>query len=360
MHKKVCYFLILASIWGCSVKNKLIINNTDSRISYEGRIDQNNKFGTAMYWPGTSISIDFEGEEIYAMLDDEKGENFYNIIIDNKVVNVLKPNSKKQRYLLAKGLSKGKHHLQLYRKTEFTSGKTQFYNFIIKRNAKIVNPENKKIRKIEFYGNSISAGHGLDDLEGKDRGEAAYYNNYLSYSALTAQYFNAQYSCICKGGIGLMISWFPYTMPDIYDKLNPLDETSTWNFSKYIPDIVVVNLLQNDSWLVKKQNSKEFKNTFGETAPTKEFILESYKNFIGKLRKHYPNAEIICALGNMDATKKGSPWPEYINEAVTQLQDTKMHTLFFPYKETPKHPNREEHQKMAQLLIKYIEENIKF
>jgi Carbohydrate esterase 2 N-terminal len=357
---KLFQFLLLSVIvLGCSVKQDVVVNHTNPKIYYQGRIVQNKETGTELFWPGTSITIEFEGTEIYALLQDEKGENFYNVIVDNKVVKVLNPNSKKEKYPLATGLSQGKHVLQLFRKTEFTNGKTTFFNFSIHKNAKLLSVEPKK-RKIEFYGNSISAGHGIDDLEGKDRGEAQFYNNYLAYSALTARHYDADYNCICKGGIGLMISWFPYTMPDIYDKINPLDKNSFWDFSKKTPDIVVVNLFQNDSWLVKKPNSEMFKAAFGTTEPTKEYIINAYKTFILSIRKHYPNAEIICALGNMDVTKVSSPWPSYVQEAKSQLNDPKIHTLFFPYKETKGHPNRLEHEDMSKLLIKYIDENIKW
>jgi hypothetical protein len=32
--------------------------------------------------------------------------------------------------------------------------------------------------------------------------------------------------------------------------LDPVDSTSKWDFSGYTPDVVVINLFQNDSWLV--------------------------------------------------------------------------------------------------------------
>ncbi|HBK83473.1 MAG TPA: electron transporter RnfD [Flavobacterium sp.] len=359
MQKYIYYVIISWLLINCTSKKNLYVNHSHEKIRYEGRVSTDSLDGTALYWPGSSVSIDFIGTEIYAMLQDENGDNYYNVIVDNQIVNVLNPSSKKENYLLASGLSKGKHRVKLYRKTEFSNGKTIFYNFSLNKKSKILDPEIKKVRKIEFYGDSISAGHGIDDTEGKDRG-GVYFNNYLAYSSLTAQYFNAEYRCICKGGIGLMISWFPYTMPDIYNRINPLDPKSTWDFSLYTPDIVVVNLFQNDSWLVKNTQSNEFKAIFGETPPQKEFIVESYKKFIEKLRIHYPKANIICTLGNMDAIKVGSPWPDYIKEAVSKISDSKIHTLFFPYKETPKHPNKEEHQKMSDFLIKFIEENIEF
>lgn len=78
------------------------------------------------------------------------------------------------------------------------------------------------------------------------------------------------------------------------------------------------------------------------------------------IRSKYPKAQIICALGNMDATQKGSPWPGYIVKAVQQLNDSKIYTHFFPYKNTPGHPKVPEQKQMADNLIAYIDKNIKW
>lgn len=360
MNTRIIYTaFITILILGCAVKKELVVSNSDKVVAFEGRTQQNLDGSTELYWPGSSVSMTFEGSEIYAILNDEKGENYYNVILDNEIIKVFQPSARKEKYLLASGLSKGIHHIQLFKKTEFTSGKTTFYNFVLSSKAKVL-PKQPKKRHIEFYGNSITAGHGIDDVEGTDSGNAKFYNNYLAYGALTARYFDASYYCICKGGIGLMISWFPYTMPDIYKRVNPLDKESTWDFAKFTPDIVVVNLFQNDSWLIKKPNSSEFKAVFGNTPPTENEIKNAYKLFIASIRKQYPKAHIICALGNMDITKKDSPWPRYVQDAITDLNDSKVHELFFPYKETKGHPNKTEQEAMSKMLIKYIEDHIKW
>lgn len=358
-NKNFLSLIFTVLIFGCSAKRELVVKDTEKGVAYEGRTQQNLEGGTELYWPGSSVSITFEGSEISAVLQDDKGENYYNVILDKEVIKVLQPSANKEKYLLASGLSKGKHHIQLFKKTEFTSGKTTFYNFVLDNKGKVLSQQPKK-RHIEFYGNSISAGHGIDDVEGTDSGNAKYYNNYLAYSALTARHFDASYNCICKGGIGLMISWFPYTMPDIYKRINPLDKTSTWDFSKFTPDVVVVNLFQNDSWLIKKPNSPEFKAVFGNTPPTENEIKNAYQSFIASIRNQYPKAHIICALGNMDITKKGSPWPRYVQEATADLNDPNIHTLFFPYKETKGHPSKSEHEAMSKMLIEYIDNHIKW
>jgi len=222
-----------------------------------------------------------------------------------------------------------------------------------------VYPVTKKKIAIEFYGDSITSGYAVEDYSGKDRPDSIYTNSYNSYASVTARYFNADYTCISRGGIGVMVSWYPLIMPEMYDRLNPEDSDSKWNFTKSNPDVVVINLFQNDSWLVNIKDNEQFKSKFGEEKPSDEFIVKSYKDFVKTIRNKYPNTKIICMLGNMDITNYDSVWPGYVKEAVSALNDNKISTLFVPYKNTLGHPKVEEQQLIANSLISLIEKNIK-
>ncbi len=79
-----------------------------------------------------------------------------------------------------------------------------------------------------------------------------------------------------------------------------------------------------------------------------------------KIRNVYPAAQIICMLGNMDITQKGSPWPGYVKSAVEQLNDKKIFTYFASYKETPGHPKLKEQKILADGLIDFINQHIKW
>jgi len=208
--------------------------------------------------------------------------------------------------------------------------------------------------KIEYFGDSITAGYAVEDSSGKDSGAGQFKNNYISYAAITARHFNAEYYCTVKSGIGIMVSWFPLIMPEMYDRTDATDPNSKWDFSRYTPDIVVVNLFQNDSWIINIPSNEQFKARFGTTKPTDEQIIAAYANFIKSVRGKYPHAHIICALGNMDATRTGSPWPGYIDKAVASLNDANIYTNYFPYKNTGGHPNPKEQQAMADNLINFI------
>ncbi|WP_107830650.1 SGNH/GDSL hydrolase family protein [Mucilaginibacter yixingensis] len=332
----------------------------DTRIHYMGRVQMQN--GSAVLsWSGNSATINFNGTGADAILSDEKGDNFLDVIVDGKVVNVIHPDTTMmKRYELVTGLPAGSHQLTLFKRTEWVMGSTRLYQFLLNKDSKPLAAPAAKKRKIEFYGNSITCAMAVIDSSGKDRGTGPYEDNYQSYAAITARHFDAEYSCIARSGIGVMVSWFPLIMPEMYDRLNPADPGSKWDFKNYTPDVVVINLFQNDSWLVHRPEHAEFKHRFGDKAPEPAKIVSAYKDFVKNIRSKYPKAQIICALGNMDATQKDSPWPGYIEKAVGELKDTKIYTHFFVYKNTPGHPNVKEQQAMADELIAFIDQHIKW
>ena len=327
-------------------------------IAYTGRLGMQRPDAAELYWSGTSVKINFEGTSVKVLLQDESGDNYYNVIIDGDSLHLLRPDTTRRAYTLTSNLPDGKHTVELFKRTEYDRGKTLFYGFDLGNGTDLLPPPPPEVRKIEFYGNSITAGYAVEDTSGKDSPDSTYTNGYLSYAALTARHFNAAYTCICKSGIGIMVSWFPTVMPEIYDRLDPSAPNSTWNFTKYTPDIVVINLLQNDSWIVNMPDNAEFKRVFGTTPPRPEVIVEAYRRFVASIRQKYPEAQIICMLGNMDITKEGSPWPGYVQQAVDALQDNRIYTLAVPYKNTPGHPNIREQQQLAASLISFIDEKI--
>ncbi len=312
-----------------------------------------------IYWSGSSVKITFRGSSVRALLRDKKGANYFNIIIDEDSIRILKLAPSKKEYILAEGLPSGKHVVELFKRTEWTHGQTEFLGFLLDGNSKML-PAARGKGKIVFYGNSITCGYAVDNQTGGDSPDSVYTNCYNSYAAMTARHFKADYNIISRSGIGVMVSWFDQIMPEMYDLLNPGDPGSRWDFSGDTTDIVVVNLLQNDSWLVNKPDNAQFQRRFGQKPPERSEIVRAYANFIGKLRDVHPGARIICMLGNMDITRPGSPWPGYVREAVSSLGDKRIHTLFIPYKNSPGHPRAEEQKVMADSLIARIEQLMKW
>ncbi|MGZ3765344.1 MAG: SGNH/GDSL hydrolase family protein [Mucilaginibacter sp.] len=353
----VVLLLFLANTLCCA--QTVVIKSHDPHIRYSGRVLMQDE-AAELSWSGSSLKINFRGTGVRAALKDEYGVNYLNVIVDGKLIGVIQPDNTQNEYTLVSGLPAGDHTLELFKRTEWPMGKTIFYEFALDKGGIALPAPPPQKRKIEFFGDSISLGYAVEDSTGKDRGTAPFENGYISYPAITARHFDADFHNTSRSGIGIMVSWDALIMPELYNRLDPTDSESKWDFSKYTPDVVVINLFQNDVWIVKLPENAQFKARFGTKAPGDDQIIKAYKDFVKTIRSKYPRAQIICALGNMDATKEGSPWPAYVQKAVAQLGDKNIFTLVFPYKNTPGHPNKKEQQAMADDLIAFIDQHIKW
>ena len=349
---RLLLLFIVTCICNACAQPGITITNKNPLLNYMGRTRQTDS-ATLIYWPGTSVSFSFTGSTVSVQLKDQKGTNCFYLIVDGEIQQKLRPDTTKQMYTLASGLKKGLHTVQLFKLTEESAGKTWLYGFYI--DGKVVASAPLK-SKIQFYGNSITAGYSVDDTLG-DSGLPEFFNNYYTYAAITARRFNAAYTNISKSGIGVLVSWFPVIMPELYDRIDPLDSVHKYDYTGDNTDVVVVDLFQNDSWLIKHPEHAQFKARFGTTPPSDQQITDAYERFIQTLRIKHPQATIICTLGSMDATKEGSPWPGYIQHAVNEMHDKKVLTFFFPYKRSPGHPKRKEQQAMADMLIRFISDH---
>ena len=358
MFRKIFFALFLFLFCSISAFCQQFISFQNKHISYEGRVAYDSNAAELM-WPGTSITLNFKGTRISGEFKDQDTSNYYNVIVDHKIIDVIKFDTLKKMIALVSDLPYGKHSLQLFKRTEWDKGKTWFYGFEKTGKTKLLKPKKLPKRKIEFFGNSISCGYAINDMKG-DSPVGYFENNYDAYPAITARHFDAQYHCTAKSGIGIMVSWFPLIMPEMYNRLDPFDSTSNWDFSKFTPDVVVINLLQNDSWIINIPKNEQFKTRFGAIPPTETQIVNAYKSFVQTLRSTYPKAQIICMLGSMDITKKGSLWPGYVERAVKEINDSKIFTYFAPYKGTPGHPKVKEQFELAEGLINFMENHIKW
>ncbi|HEA17490.1 MAG TPA: electron transporter RnfD [Pseudoalteromonas prydzensis] len=349
----LCLFLILFCCVAVKGAQRQVIASQDN-FQYTGRIDFRQPQTAIISWPGTRIQGAFTGTQLAITLDDQWGKNYFNVFIDDETEprKIIACQQGKHRYLIADDLADKAHTFTLFKRTEGEEGRTKFLGISLSEQGELLPPPAKPTRKIEFFGDSVTSGMGNEAKVGEADHIPAEKNNYLAYGAITARDLDAEYVSISQSGIGVMVSWFDFTMPQFYDQLDAVGNNDTkWNFQRWQPDVVVVNLLQNDSWLIDREERLQPK-------PSEEDIVAAYRDFLGDLRNIYPNTYIIAALGSMDATKPGSKWPSYIERAVEQIKQTtgeqKMATFFFPYTGFEQHPRVVQHRKNAALLSAFI------
>lgn len=327
-------------------------------LQYTGRIDHTDPKAPFLSWPGTMIRANFTGDMLEVILDDDSGDNFFNVMIDGNtqypfVIDCAKG---EKTYQLGYALEPGTHSLEIYKRTEGAEGGTRFKGLVLQDGAELLPPPERPTRRIEFFGDSISSGMGN---EGADNGPdhlPSEKNQYLAYTGFTARNLNAEGHFISKSGIGIMVSWFDFIMPQYYDQLSAVENNDThWDFSQWTPDVVVINLFQNDCWLVDREKRLN-------PMPTEEDRIQAYLDFLQTIRKTYPDAYFVCALGSMDATNEGSKWPGYIVSAVEKLKkedpSAKVDTFFFPFTGYGQHPRVKQHHDNAEKLSAFISEKM--
>ena len=161
LKKNSLIFSLLIVLTSFCYGQKLIAFDQKS-IAYMGRIELVESQCAKIYWPGSSVSMNFVGTEVKAILKNGPGTTMFYVIVDGDSDHArkIKPDTTKTSYLLANGLPVGKHSVQLFKLTDNTT-MTSFFGFELNDGATVMEPDVPGKKKIEFYGNSITAGHGV-------------------------------------------------------------------------------------------------------------------------------------------------------------------------------------------------------
>ena len=218
--------------------------------------------------------------------------------------------------------------------------------------AQPVVPAEKAPLTIEFIGDSITCGYGVESDSPSDPFTTSTENFSKSYAYLAAKSLGADYTTCCYSGYGIVSGYSgdgtkndKELLPDCYGKSSIYkDYGSDWEFSEDC-DIVVINLGTNDMNYVAADSD----------ANGSEFV-EGYKAFLKTVREKRPEAHIICTVGTMG----GDDIYELIERAVSEFGDEKI-TAYFSQTQSMRdgmgadgHPSKRTHQNSADILAEKI------
>ena len=330
-------------------------------LQYMGRIDFTKAGGPEFVFPCTFVKIKFKGTFISTILTNTRSyfDNYMGVILDG-VQTKFKLDDGLREYVLGENLEDTEHELLLFKRQD-SCHTVQFHGFVLNGAAEVLPLPALPERRIEVYGDSVSAGEVSEAVgyEGQPdpttNGELS--NSYYSYSWCLARKLDARLHDIAQGGICLLddAGWFAGPackgMFSVYDKIQyhpDLGVQKRWDFSKYTPDAVIVAIGQNDKdpfdYMKADYNSEQ-----------SVYWRLAYKDFIGKLRKRYPNAHIILSttILNHEAI-----WDEAIEEVCKSLQktDDKIHHFLYSNNGcgTHGHIRISEAEKMADELAEFM------
>lgn len=165
-----------------------------------------------------------------------------------------------------------------------------------------IKPTAPKKTKIEIIGDSITCGYGVEDPYKEHHFSTSTENVMEAYSYLTCKELDADYSMVSYSGYGI-ISGYTETdkkltnqlVPDYYQMVGysrglvngTAITTADWDFTQFVPDLIVINLGTNDDSYCKDVISRQ-----------EEFTTE-YAHFLGTVREKNPTSYLLCAFGIM-------------------------------------------------------------
>ena len=225
-----------------------------------------------------------------------------------------------------------------------------------------IRPVPEKKLKIEFIGDSITCGYGVDDEDPEHHFSTATEDATRTYAWKTAAALNADFSCVCYSGHGIISGYteadeklLSHLVPPAYEHIGKnngsaagfVDVDQPWDFSRFAPDFIVINLGTNDD-----SYTKDFPDR-------REDYTASYAGFLKTVRKNNPQAHIVASLGVM-----GDRLFPCVRDAVSRYRqetgDSRITTLRYPPQDGSTgysadwHPTEATQEIAARALIGHI------
>jgi lysophospholipase L1-like esterase len=285
------------------------------QIRYIGRFDTTQPSGPRCAWSASMVKLKFHASAVNVHLNESDNNDEYEVVIDSQPVAVLVPQAGAHLYCVYQSSTPQTHTLALVKRTEPLFGTSQFQGFQLSEQGKLLRLPKASPRRVEVIGDSISCGYGDEAQNQNQHFSSTTENAYLSYGADAARALDAQYTCIAWSG---RLMWPTNTMSSIYGLILPTDTNTHWDFSKWIPQAVVIALGTND---------------FNGGTPVEKDWDQGYEAFIQRVRSHYPQAIIYCATSPMLWGNPNTIERSYLHQIVTDENtagDKNVRYLDFP------------------------------
>lgn len=344
------------------------------RLQYTGRIDWSDCSAPVFVFPCTSVRIRFAGHLLKVHVRNKRvyWENYVGCIADGIQTKMRLPDVGEavlEIPLIPAGSEtadadrsesqRGVHEVLLFKRQDCCH-EMAVLGFEIEDGARILEPPKRPGRRIEVYGDSVSAGEVSEAVEYTGRADpehnGEYSNSWYSYAWMTARKLGAEIHDIAQGGIALLdgTGWFNQPqalgMESVWDKVHyqpALGGMTEWDFRNYTPHIVIVAAGQNDAH--PQDYMREEYN-----GPRAEAWREGYGKFLKKIRRQYPYAWIVCITTLLEHAKQCD---DSIEEVCQDMGDKKIRHFLFRRNGcgTPGHLRIPEAEEMAKELSAYIE-----
>ena len=197
----------------------------------------------------------------------------------------------------------------------------------------------EKPLKIEFIGDSITCGYGVDDEDENHQFTTGIVSGYTEGDEPISEQTIPQFYCSYGFSRGNFAGTAPQDIP--------------WDFSKYIPQIIVINLGTNDDSYCRDYKDRQ------------AVFSKLYADFLAVVREKNPQAYILCTVGIM-GERIFPAVEEGIKIYLKSHADSKISSMMFHEQDGANdgfaanwHPTEKTHKKAAAVLTEKLREIIK-
>lgn len=223
-------------------------------------------------------------------------------------------------------------------------------------------PPEKKERKLQIIGDSITCGYGIEGSVEVLEFTTAQENPAKAYSVLAAKALDADLEIVAWNGKGVVSAYIgedvqepdqSWLVPMLYQYTDAgcskeyfresEEQWEKWDFQRFVPDLVIVFLGTNDASYTRQipERNREF--------------CDAYQELLSRIQDNYPKAAILCMLGTMDQ-RLCSTVEQAVGEFSKKKPEARISYLHLPLQAdedglgTFWHPTPATHQKVAELV----------
>ena len=353
---------------------EIILSQNLDKILIQGRVSKITEKGVPLFWTGSALELNVTGTALYFEYEctERPGGMYMRIEIDGADI---------ARFMVLQGTHKvcafiGLEAEKIKNVRILRDMQANMPTITIKKihtDGELRPPTIRK-HKIEFIGDSITAGEGLGGNENHNRPSCFVFSSRGNYAILTANALNADYSIVALSGYGIYSAWdgnrnnampkqYPYVCKVAnYAEAISLASQEKFDFTHDKTDIVVITLGTNDCSAFKAapwtdENGVTHKLELSENGKPcirdRLIIKNAIVSFCENIRATRPDAFIFWCYNYSNPLIN-----DIVVESIGSLKDDKA----FALKMIPMnlddgsrgHPGPISHTKYSEMLVEQI------
>lgn len=339
-----------------NTNNDLVFLHTSENFFItSGRIDSTQTGDIVLIGSASSVTFKVSGDHCSIQLKNrgQHSHSYISVEIDGEYKGRVKVvGNEFKTYKIDLHKEKKSQIITIYKATEAQTGDIVFRGFTAPYVFAIKTKEKKKI---EFIGNSITCGMGVDYEKIPCDTDVWFdqHNAYFAYGPRVGRALDIDYMLSSSSGIGIYRNWNldGPTMPEVYENryLN-IDSTQKWDFKRFTPDVVSICLGTND---LSDGDNIHPRSPFNAEAFTKAYI-----KFIDIVYFHYPNTHIALISSPMLQEEKSGILHSCLKNIQKHFYERDKPISLYLFNETfthgcSGHPDAKDHDLIAEKLIPF-------